>query len=294
MRYLLLIAFLLALPACRDSTPLTEEAPVKQPEAAAGTESSDAQPKGFYDLFVKQDSLSYEGYEISKLNKRIIDKEIEEEPVAVSYLVIKRDGKVVDKIEGPHYGLDYSTDFGLFSFLGGDEKQLAVSQTIPRAGRHAIIQFSPDYRVIFDSYDYEVGREEVYVKDIDGDGVYEISLAVVSFYEVFPGLPVAGTPLPMVTFKYDPQEGKYLPANHLFQAHELKEIDRSQINPNTIPLAGMLDLVLDYIYAGREDEAWAFFDREYKSPDKAEVKAKVEAVLKKSPAYKYIRDHSKS
>lgn len=46
---------------------------------------------------------------------------------------------------------------------------------------------------------------------------------------------------------------------------------------------------MQYIHAGEEQEAWAFFDREYKRPDKEEVKSKVKSILKEHPVYRFIK-----
>jgi hypothetical protein len=106
------------------------------------------------------------------------------------------------------------------------------------------------------------------------------------------------TPLPGVIFKYDGRAGNYLPANHLFQAHLLKGIEE---RINRLPAAGgsdhlsqTLDILLDYLYAGKEEEGWSFFDRAYHSPDKLEIRSKVKAVLAKAPAYRFIRERSQA
>jgi hypothetical protein len=46
-----------------------------------------------------------------------------------------------------------------------------------------------------------------------------------------------------------------------------------------------LDILLDYIYAGKEKEGWAWFEKEYKESRKREVKASVIATLQHSTAY---------
>jgi hypothetical protein len=46
--------------------------------------------------------------------------------------------------------------------------------------------------------------------------------------------------------------------------------------------------VLDYVFAGREQEAWAFYETAYKLPDKAEVKSKIKAVLNDQPVYRFM------
>jgi hypothetical protein len=44
-------------------------------------------------------------------------------------------------------------------------------------------------------------------------------------------------------------------------------------------------VVLKYVYAGRDEEAWEFFERQYKLGDKAEVRALVEELLRSDAIY---------
>ncbi|MBA2523314.1 MAG: hypothetical protein H0V25_08275 [Solirubrobacterales bacterium] len=178
----------------------------------------------------------------------------------------------------------------MFSFLGGQAKQLVVSQTIPRGGRHWVINLASDFRVVYDSDEYRVGREDLGVLDIDKDGRYEILQEITAFYG-FNNFSSAETPLPLIIFKYDEKAGKYLPANHLFQEYALKGIESEIGNLNSDEsgyLSKRLDIALQYVFAGKEQEAWAFFDREYKHPDKEAVKSHIKAVLKEHPVYRFI------
>jgi hypothetical protein len=249
------------------------------------------------DLFIKADALDYNGYSILKLQKKVgyqYHTSVPSKPdlIDVFYTGLKKDGRMVAEFDGFYYGIGNSNDFGLFPVLGGKTKQLLITQAAPRSGRHWIVDLASPFRVLFDSYDYHVGREDFTLKDIDGDGVYELFFADPSFDMKFAGMTTAETPLPCAIFKYDKQTRKYLPANLLFQDYVLKGIDDQikQLKPDTEPryLSDRLDILLRYIYAGKEKEGWRFFDQEYQLDDKAEVKAKVEIVLKQHPFYKFI------
>ncbi|MEW6213045.1 MAG: hypothetical protein AB1631_32280 [Acidobacteriota bacterium] len=50
----------------------------------------------------------------------------------------------------------------------------------------------------------------------------------------------------------------------------------------------MLGVTLSYIYAGREEEAWKFFDENYKLDDKEDFKSKIKDALSHCPIYRYI------
>lgn len=122
----------------------------------------------------------------------------EESRREVAYAVLERGGKVVRSFDaGVYHGGLNAVGFGLFPFLGGDAKQLIVSQDAPRAGVQWVVSLSPSPRVIYDGPAFEVGREtdDMSVADLDGDGVYEIVVPVCHFYG-FRDLATAATPLP--------------------------------------------------------------------------------------------------
>jgi hypothetical protein len=245
------------------------------------------------DIFTGEKSLSYNGFDVAIIEKR--SKSARQEP-SPSYAVIKKNGRMVAKFDGSQEEGMEVTDIGLFPLLGGKTKQLIISQTVPRGGRHWIVEPAPDPKALFDSGDYEVGREELWAVDIDGDGVYEIGLFVTRFYLVFDQLSVSATPLPTVIFGYDKQAGRYLPANHRYRDYLLKDIE-TEIRD--LPAEGgeryvarRLGVLLQLLYAGKEKEGWEFFDKAYTLPDADKIKAKVTEVLQKAPAYKFIRKRS--
>ena len=282
--------------------------PLSAPDArpspqATPTPFAPAKPKEILmsDIFNKEESLSYNGFKIAKLES--IAKRSKSEQIEFSYAVIKKNGRVLAKFDSVRGGLMNATDIGLFPILGGKTKQLIISQTLPRAGRHWIVELTPNPKVLFDSGDYEVGREELWAVDLDGDGVYEIGMYVTSFYGAFDQLSVSATPLPTVFFRYDKRAGRYLPANHRFQDHLLEGIETeiknlpTEISPlpssaGELYLARRLDVLLQFIYAGKEKEGWEFFDKAYTLPDADKIKAIVKKELKNAPAYKFIRKRS--
>lgn len=271
---------------------------IPKTQPGASPTPSEEYPQQLIDIFVDEDRLSYNGYDVLRLKKKVKYEypnekgEIKSDLIEVSYAVVKRSDQTLATFEGVYFGLGNSTDFGLFPLLGGDSKELIVSQTVPRGGRHWVISFSPDFHVLFDSVDYGVGREEFSVIDIDKDGRYEISLPATAFYSMQDVMYIAEIPLPEIVFKYDEGAKKYFPANQLFQEYALKRIedDIKKLNPDEKRnyLSKRLAILLRYIYAGKEDEAWAFFDSEYRSSDKEEMKAKIKAVLEEDGVYRYL------
>src|SRR5215510_1263784 len=295
-----IILIALCVIGCKKSASDRQE-PLSPPDArhspqATPTTSASAQPDEILmsDIFNKEESLSYNGFKIAKLES--IAKRSESGQIEFSYAVIKKNGRVLAKFDSFRGELMNATDIGLFPFLGGKTKQLIISQTLPRTGRHWIVELTPNPKVLFDSGDYEVGREEVWTVDLDGDGVYEIWLYVTTFYGEFDQLSVMATPLPKMVFMYDKRAGRYLPANHRYRDYLLKDLEPGISNlPTTVGeryLASRLNVLLRLLYTGKEKEGWEFFDKAYTLPDADKIKAKVKDVLRNAPAYKFIRERS--
>jgi hypothetical protein len=249
----------------------------------------------FSNLFVAVDSISYNGYEVVRLHKTIYDKATRAD-IPVSYAILRSGGRTIATFEGVYFGAGNETDFGFASLLGGETKQLIVSQTVPRGGRHWIVDISSDGATLFDSYDWDLGREEVCVHDFDGDGVEEISLAITSFWG-FWHMSMSESPLPSVVFKYEPNRRKYMPDKSEF-LRGLTDIDEDvrKIDPNENPregskgpyLATRLDIFLRYVYAGRETDGWSFFDKTYNLKDKQEMKREIKHILNTEPVYRFV------
>lgn len=292
-----MIVAMLFVIGCKKSTTNSQK-PLSAPDArhspqAAPIPNAAAQPKEILlsDIFTREESLSYNGFNITTIAKSPKDNSLK-----LSYAVVKRSGKVLAKFDNPTDMPLNETSIGLFPLLGGKTKQLIISQTVPRGGRHWIIDLTTDPKILFDSGDYEVGREDVSAVDLDSDGVYEIALRVTIFYNAIDRLSISGTPLPGAFFSYDKQSGKYLPANHRYRSYLLKGVETEISNLPTVIgepyLSRRLDVLLRFLYAGKEEEGWEFFDKAYTLPDAEKIKAKVKEVLRKAPAYKFIRKRS--
>jgi len=276
--------------SCWQSLGLPQPATPSAAQSRASFNQRERDPKPIDSVFVKGDRLSFKGSEVIKQKKKVKDS-YTNRFADVSYAVLMREGRVLAKFDAIDYEIPNTIDFGLFPFLGGKTKQLAVSQTEWRGGQHWVVDLSPAFRVIYDSTYWGVGGEELQILDIDNDGTYEIIQYERDFYG-FENFTSMETPLPTIVFKFDRQERKYLPANRRFQNYVLKGINERirSLDPNakSFYLSRRLDIALDYIFAGKEQEAWSFFDKEYRRPDKKEMKTKIRAVLKKQPVYRFI------
>ena len=280
------------LAGCENAEPLSEQV-ISEPEILTEQSKDSEFPEPTGVPFAEGDTVSYGDHIVERLSKKA---KIFSGPgssavsIDVSYAVVRKNGKVVREFDGTYGGFGNATDFGLFTFLGGDAKQLAVSQTIPRGGRHWVYDLEEN-RIVFDSSKWGVGREEFDVVDVNGDGVYEISMPLIVFY-MFENMSMAETPLPEIVFKYDSSAKEYLPANPQFSDYVLRrvsdDIERVKNGDEIGYLGRRLGVVLKYLYVGKDREAWEFFDNEYKRDDKEEVKARIKDELRKEKTYQFL------
>lgn len=279
--------------------PFVELKPLLNPSTsvfAIAANTSAAEVRNFDD-FVDESELAYAGYEISTPTKQVRIENYNE-PINVTYAVIKKNGTAVNEIDGfekEHHPLGADTEFGLYSFLGRPSKQLFIEQTQWRGWTYTIADLSPAYRVVYDSRRWGVGRELTY-RDIDGDGVQEIWQSVMGF-TFFEGLTNASSHVVDITFKYDPRSGQYLPANQQFTGLSLTEVDTQKRKLHRADehkfASDLLKILLAYIYAGQEERAWEFYDQEYTLPNKKELKRKIKAKLNADPVYRFIYLHER-
>ena len=249
------------------------------------------------EFFVDKEKLHYKGLVVQRLRKRIKIDEGQQTFITAnaSYVVLRRHGTTVRKFDGISHPWGNGADFGLFALLGGESKQLIVSLDVFRGGSQWVVELSKSAHVIYDGRAWGTGREsdDMGIVDLDNDGVCEITVPITDFYEFQDKLPIARIPLPEIVFKYDPRAKKYLPANPLFQDYLLDSF-KGETQHLTPPddrfghLADIMSIVLDLIFAGKETEAWAFFDHSYQLPDKKEISARMRTTLLHNQVYRFI------
>ena len=254
-----------------------------------------AQTVNLEDIYEKGNKLSYNGYEVTRsLNKR----------TQVSSVTIRKGGRVLKRFDDGGQSLGFS-NIALFALLGGDAKQLIINQH--SGGAHCCTSLwiydlaGPAPRQLFASDRYDVGFNPTLV-DIDRDGTYELTQSVMAF-DYFDRLSHASSPFAQAAFKYDRSTGRYVPASRAYADYllsdvgkyieEVKKLNRELTSTRHEADGGaylgtVLQVALQYIYAGREQEGWDFYEREYRLDDKAQMKMKVKSVLRKSAVYNSI------
>lgn len=282
-------------PTAQNANSSSSDAAIEVSPSDTDSSSDDPCSEMFSSLFVAADSVSFEGYEIVRLHKTVYDKETRSN-IPLSYAVLKSGGKEIMKFEGTYSGVGNETNFGFASLLGGDTKQLIVSQTIPRNGRHWVIDLGSEAAIVFDSQDWGLGQEDVCAHDFEGDGIVELSLMIERFCEIG-AMSIAECPLVGVVFKYDSAARKYMPDREAL-SHLLDGISEDATNIDSAEqpsqsekgsyLAKRLDIFLRYVYGGQEREAWSFFDKSYELQDKTEIERKIRVILEQEPIYRFL------
>jgi hypothetical protein len=251
----------------------------------------------FIKTYTGEGTLSYMGYEIVK-SKRKSTLGRSKSVADIEYAELRRGGRTIA-------GFDSSVDqlseirFGLVSFLEHDTKQLIVEQTSDRFWRYWIVSLKPEFMVIYDSGKYNIAFE-LRAADIDGDGQLEIIQNLASFW-FFDSLDNVYSPHPEIIFKYEPRVGRYVPANPQFRDVALKDLDqriaktRQVIERRGDPRydvqvrSAVLDVVLRYLYAGKSNEGWSFYEQEYNlTADKKSVRSEIREKLRTDKVYQEI------
>lgn len=262
---------------------------------------SNAQPKRepkeiwLGDVLSDEDRITYRGYVLQRKNRTVVDPEIALKPIDVSYAVLNRNRKRVMKFDANvYFGLGNATRFGLVSILGNHTKQAIISQDVYRGGNQWIVTLSRHPRIIFDGDAWSVGREgdDLGIGDIDGDGVYEITVPITDFYLLHDKMSMSQIPLPSIIFRYHRVKRTYLPANRRFRTYLLQDLESIDLHLNSSdPFAqksAVLKKLLTYIYIGRRREGWRLFDRTYAFDDREEIKNRVKSILRRQPVYRFI------
>jgi hypothetical protein len=248
----------------------------------------------FEAAYIDGDKLSYQGYDVERSSDAAGHQ---------SFATIRKKGRVIATLSNGGLGKE-STRFGLFSLLGDTSKQLVIMQYT--GGAHCcwtyrIYDFQPNLHVIFDDESYgDYLGYELLPEDIDGDGKFELTQAVMTF-DYF-HMSHASSVFPVAVFSYNEKSRTYVPANKRFSAYVLEDIEndskalewaRRDVNERDVTnkeeyLSAVLKVLLKRIYAGDEADAWKFFNTEYRLSDKNEFKSDIRKVLRHDPIYRSL------
>jgi hypothetical protein len=268
--------------------------PLAQAQVVSAAEGQAEDESVLEKVYTKDDRLAYQGYVIEKSQVKGED----------SWLAtLKKGNRTVAKFENG-WNKEW-TSFGLFSFLGTEPKQLVVEQY--SGGAHCcysywIYDLSPDLRLVYGNEKYGTGNQ-LFPLDLDGDGMFELTQSVMAF-DYF-HMSHASSVFPQAIFAYDGKAGEYRPANRRFSTYalrgiedDIRELEKLKAEGNSDDdiyseryFSAVLQVALKYIYAGRRDEGWAFFNREYRTHEgisREKMRAEINDALSGEPVYTYI------
>lgn len=275
----------------------SNDMPMASAQVVSAAESTQGEDGSALDkVFTKDDSLSYKGYVIEKAHNKAEDS---------WFAALKKGNHTFAKFEA---GQNKEwTNFGLFPFTGGVARQLVVEQY--SGGAHCCYSYwiydldSSSPRLLFDNARYGTGNQ-LLPSDFDNDGSFEFSHSVMAF-DYF-HMSHASSVFPQALFAFDKEAGEFRPVNRRLQAYalrgiedDIKEFERLKRQPEADRddiyseryFSAVLQVALKYIYAGKREEGWAFFNREYKTHEgisREKMRAEIEETLREEPVYKYI------
>jgi hypothetical protein len=244
-------------------------------------------------FFVKDGKLAFQGYVATREAIKIEGRDYYQ-------LTIRRNGQVVRMLDRQSTTLE----FGLFEFVKGQPPFLFVESYSGGANCCAVLSVY-DIRAGFKAVFFH-GSKSVSIADVDGDGAFEISLAYIGF-DYFDCFINPNSPRPAIIHAFDPKKGRFTVASHRFPEFTLKGVEtlkaeadetgkkilnpsapRNNARENCDFLAKVLEILLMYVFAGRRDEGWAYYNRVYTLSDREEMRAKIEKRIKADEFYRAI------
>lgn len=299
---LLFASLLLGGSACQkpptppDASNRAPSVAVPAPVTAAPTPKTTS-PTAANEPVLSTEPIEYEGFRLTREFKTMKSEGTGRE-VETAYGVLKHGSKTVLVFDTPpSWIVGNEVKFALFPFLGQDRKQLYVELTAYRASEQWLIDLHPRFRVVYHSTDYGF-YGGMQVMDIDHDGTFEFATRVTDYYN-FADLAHCCSPDVTAILKFDQRASKYVPANYLFQEEALKgtdeELAKARATDKSLEFREhLLNVVLNYLYAGKEREGWEIFETDYNKPDKAELKRKIRQKLAHEPVFRYLHPHRTS
>ena len=249
----------------------------------------------FFSICTANDSIEYKGIRIKRLY--LNQDRTSTAEITRGKRVLARHSEGEDR-----FGHD-STFFSLFPLLGGVEKQLIIVQFT--GGAHCcfhywIYELYPKFRLLFDGTKYEIGDgfDPIVFQDLDGDDTYEFTQKIITFDYTLDCYTC--TPQPTMVFKYNWHQHQYLPANRRFVSyvlrdardgiHKLKEMMKApeaSRDPTVIEYYSF-EVLLSYIYAGKEREAWRLYDEFAGWPGDSKWRREIKKKLKADSLYRFL------
>lgn len=295
-------------PISTDRNVQPTDAPSSAPEKVeAKLIHEEIEKLGRFSNFPEDQHQSVFKFEDFRLKKSIVKRSDGEGSPVVGVIdaVLSKNGKPLARFEGVYHPLGNEISAGFYTFLGGSEKQLLVYEESIHFQHDWIVRLSPKVEIIYNNEDFGI-YGGFSLLDIDQDGVWELSAGKDSSMDfIFSRNQQMAV---NIILKYDPATGKYLPATHLYPEFVLQGFEKEsfaeqirKFNEREAKFSSsFLQIFMKYVYAGREADAWKFFDETDldinetwvlggKIDGKPQAKEHLKKVLSKAPIYKFIK-----
>lgn len=141
------------------------------------------------------------------------------------------------------------------------------------------------------------------VVDLDGDGFQELGFWTTTF-DYF-GVCYACSPKPMAWFRYNAATQRYEPANETLFPYLKARYEKNLRGLSTLEQyltdhisdsymrGDVMEIVLNYLYAGRDAEAWAIHKKRNTFEDQAGNRVNIKQRLASDPFYRELRARRK-
>lgn len=260
--------------ATTEQTSFDSEPSVPEQNVEAGDDHRASLDK----YWIADDQTKHQGFVIQRKCKSIEDFEN-------CVLTISRNGKRLRSFEITDGRKDW-LKYGFFDFLGNGSKQLVVHTF--SGGAHCcydyeIFDLDSQFRTIYTSTKYDSGSQignELIPVDIDGNGVFEFYQDVMAFGYLGPNGHATAV-FPPAIFAFNMKGYRYELATNQFPEFVLKrlkeKIDRlepwkkenekygTRITQDEIDEITVRETFLYWVYAGKREDAWKYFERNYRS-----------------------------
>ncbi len=279
-----------------ESTPLPTPTQSQTPMPQADNEFRQA----LEDIWIDDDRTKIGNILISRKCTSIGDNDY----LGECELSIRRGRKVFRTFSTEH-ARKYWIQYGFKDLLGKGSNQLIVHTY--SGGAHCcydyfIYDLKPNFRIIYDSsqYDSYIGNELVPI-DIDGDGVLEFYQDVMAF-DYLGSAGHANSSFPPAIFAYERRAEQYRLATKRFPDFVMKLLEPLVVRTGQEGVTVSFDeyivrtQFLYMVYAGKRDQAWKYFDANYRSDDpdsymehfREQFRTEFKDIFSKDPTYRSI------
>ncbi len=247
------------------------------------------------DVSILPDSLIYGDYTIVRT--------LDPQDSTYSVAIFKKKQRLWSSREGtirPEFN-----EVKLVSLLRDGTKQLFVQHF--SGGAHCcwtsiILELSDSVHTLFHSDDYTDLGYQLTMSDLDRDGMMDLHLTIITF-DYFDRLNPAISPFSSAYFSYSSSTRRFTLMSRKFSSLILSKTREHEQRVKAMAdttdftqfediggdyLSSVLNVLMDYVFAGQREQGWKFFDIWYRLGDKDEMRHKIQQTFEASNVYQEL------